>query len=427
MMSIVIFVTLIVLIAVDVPVVFALGLAALTAILYSGELPLMVVPQRLFVGLDSFPLLAAPLFIFAGEIMSSGAMSDRLVKFASALFGHIRGSLAMITVMASMLFAGVSGSATADTAAVGSILIPAMVKRGYAANFATALQACAGCIGPIIPPSIVMVIYGWVAGVSVGALFLGGVVPGVLIGLGLMVTSYLHARTGGDAYQGSERASLGEMARTGFEAIPALGMPVIILGGIFAGVFTATEAAAVAVFYALAVEILIYRDIPLREVPTLLVTSAVRSTVVMLVVATAALLGWMITISGLPDQAAGLLGAISSNKYMLLFWLNILFLIVGTFMEAYAAIIILVPILLPVVKMYGIDPVHFGVIVTVNLCIGMVTPPLGVTLFVACSISKQTIPDVLRPLAPMLISMIAVLFLITYVSTTVMFLPNLFR
>lgn len=427
MMSIIIFATLIVLIAIDVPIVFALGLAALTAILYSGELPVMVVPQRLFVGLDSFPLLAAPLFIFAGEIMSSGAMSDRLVKFASALFGHIRGSLAMITVMASMLFAGVSGSATADTAAVGSILIPAMVKRGYAANFATALQACAGCIGPIIPPSIVMVIYGWVAGVSVGALFLGGVVPGVLIGLGLMVTSYLHARTGGAAYQGSERASLREMARTGFEAIPALGMPVIILGGIFAGVFTATEAAAVAVFYALAVEILIYRDIPLREVPTLLVTSAVRSTVVMLVVATAALLGWMITISGLPDQVAGLLGAISSNKYMLLFWLNILFLIVGTFMEAYAAIIILVPILLPVVKMYGIDPVHFGVIVTVNLCIGMVTPPLGVTLFVACSISRQTIPQVLRPLAPMLISMIAVLFLITYVSTTVMYLPNLFR
>src|SRR6185312_4346012 len=407
-MSAAIFITLIVLFALDVPIVFALGLSALVAVLYSGDLPLTVVPQRIFVGLDSFPLLAAPLFIFAGEMMGNGAMSDRLVKFASALVGHIRASLAMITVLVSMLFAGVSGSATADTAAVGSILIPAMIKRGYPPNFATALQACAGCIGPIIPPSVVMVIFGWVADVSVGALFFGGVVPGVLIGLGLMAASYLEARKGGEAYTGSKRASASEMWRAGIDALPALGMPVIILGGILGGVFTATEAAAAAVVYALLVEFLIYRDIPLRGLPALLITSAMRSTIVMMVVAMAALLGWMITFSGLPDQVAGLLGAISPNKYFLLLWLNILFLIVGTFMEAYAAIILLIPILLPVVKAYHIDIIHFGVIVTVNLCIGMVTPPLGVTLFVACSISGQSISSVLRPLAPMLMTMIAV-------------------
>lgn len=426
-MSIVVFGVLFGLIFLDFPIVFALGLAAFAAVIYSGDLPLSIVPQRILVGLDSFPLLAAPLFIFAGEIMSSGAMSDRLVKFASTLLGHIRGSLAMITVTASMFFAGVSGSATADTAAVGSILIPAMVRHGYKSDFATALQACAGCIGPIIPPSVVMVIYGWVAGVSVAALFLGGVVPGVLIGIGLMITSYIHARNGGDAYLGSKRASLTEMGGAAIAAIPALGMPVIILGGILTGIFTATEAAAIAVFYALAVEFLIYRDIPFRELPSLLVTSAVRSTVVMLVVAMAALLGWIITFSGLPDQVADLLIGISPNKYVLLLWLNILFLIIGTFMEAYAAIILMVPILLPVINHFGIDLVHFGVIVTVNLCIGMVTPPLGVTLFVACSISGRTISQVLRPLAPMLISMIAVLCLITYVSWTVMYLPNLFH
>ena len=206
----------------------------------------------------------------------------------------------MITVLASMLFAGVSGSATADTAAVGSILIPAMIRRGYKPDFATALQASAGCIGPIIPPSVVMVIYGWVAGVSVGALFLGGVVPGLLIGFALMIVSYIHAREGGDAYEGRKRAAPVEMLAAGFRAVPALGMPLIILGGILGGVFTATESAAVAVVYALLVELLIYRDIPVSGIPGLLVTAAIRSTVVMLIVAVAALLGWLITYSGLP-------------------------------------------------------------------------------------------------------------------------------
>jgi C4-dicarboxylate transporter DctM subunit len=425
-MSIVIFVALVVLLSINVPVVFALGITALAAILHS-DLPLTVLPQRILVGLDSFPLLAAPLFIFAGEIMSSGAMSDRLVKFASVLFGHIRGSLAIITVIASMLFASVSGSATADTAAIGSILIPAMIKRGYDAGFATSLQACAGCLGPIIPPSIVMIIYAWIAGVSVGDLFLGGVVPGVLIGIALIVVSVLHARSGGEAYVGSAKSSVGEIWRTGLGALPALGMPVIIIGGFRAGAFTATEAAAVAVFYALAVELLVYRDMALREVPALLVRAAVRSTVVMLVVAMAALLGWMITYSGLPDQIGALLSGISPNRYMLLLWLMVLFLIIGTFMEAYAAIILMMPILLPTLQQFDVDLVHFGVIVTVNLCIGMVTPPLGLALFVACSISGKSIADVLRPLMPMLLAMITVLFLITLLPELVLFLPRTLR
>lgn len=243
----------------------------------------------------------------------------------------------------------------------------------------------------------------------------------------LMLASWLHARRGGSAYEGGRRAPVGIIVRHGIAALPALGMPLIILGGIIGGVFTATEAAAVAVFYALAVEVLIYRDIPPRRLPLLLVGSAVRSTVVMLVVAMAALLGWVITYAGLPDRVGEYLVDISPNKYVLLFALNLLFLIVGTFMEAYAAIILLVPILLPAVQQFGIDPVHFGVIVTVNLCIGMVTPPLGVTLFVGCSISGQPIARVIQPLVPMLAFMIAVLFLVTYVPVTVLFLPGLFQ
>jgi C4-dicarboxylate transporter, DctM subunit len=426
-MTLAIFGTLIFLFAINAPVAFGIGLSALAGVLVAGDLPLVLIPQRIFVGLDNFPLLAAPLFILAGEIMNAGAMSDRLVRFAGSLLGHLRGSLAMISIATSMFFAGVSGSATADTAAVGSILIPAMVRKGYSPAFATAVQCTAGTIGPIIPPSIVMVIYGWVAGVSIGDLFAGGVIPGVLIGLALMFASYLHARKGGEVYLGTKRAPAKEVLQHGIGAIPALGMPAIILGGILAGIFTPTEAAAIAVFYSLFVELLIYRDVRVAEVPALLSRSAIRSTVVMLIVAMAALLAWVITFAGIPIHVANSLIAISPNKYVLLCVLNVLFLIVGTFMEAYAAIILLVPILLPTVQSYGIDLVHFGVIITVNLCIGMVTPPLGVTLFVACSISGVPISAVLRPLLPLLAVMIAVLFLITYVPSTVMFLPNAFR
>ena len=352
---------------------------------------------------------------------------DRLVKFATALFGHLRGSLAMICVIATMLFSCVSGSGAADTAAVGSILIPAMIKKGYNAGFATALQASAGCMGPIIPPSIAMVIYAWIAGVSVSAMFLGGVIPGILIGVALLLVSYFHTRTGGEAYAGGERASPREMVRATVGALPALGMPLIIVGGFRIGAFTATEAAAVACFYALAVELFIYRDLRFHDLPELFATTAVRSTVVMFVVATAALLGWMVTYSGMPDQVAALLSSISANKYVLLLWLNVLFLVMGTFMESYAAIILLVPLLLPIVREYGIDLVHFGVIVTVNLCIGMVTPPVGITLFVASSISGASTSSIYRHLWPMLLAMIVVLFIITYVPQTILLLPQLLR
>ena len=418
---------LVVLIMIDLPVVFVFGLVAICGVIASGELPLTVIPQRIIVGLDSFPLLAAPLFMLAGEIMSGGAMSDRLVKFATALFGHLRGSLAMICVIATMLFSCVSGSGAADTAAVGSILIPAMIKRGYNAGFATALQASAGCMGPIIPPSIAMVIYAWVAGASVGALFLGGVVPGILIGVALLLISYFHARSGGEAYAGGERASSAEMMKATVGALPALGMPLIIVGGFRVGAFTATEAAAVAVFYALAIELFVYRDLRIGDLPEVFAITAVRSTVVMFVVATAALLGWMVTFSGMPDQVAALLTSISPNKYVLLLWLNVLFLVMGTFMESYAAIILLVPLLLPIVRDYGVDVVHFGVIVTVNLCIGMITPPVGMTLFVASSISGASNASIYRHLWPMFLAMTAVLFIITYIPQTVLLLPQLLR
>lgn len=426
-MNATIVIALVVLVAIDLPILFVFGLAAVGGVLASGELPLSVIPQRILVGLDSFPLLAAPLFMLAGEVMSRGAMSGRLVQFATALFGHLRGSLAMICVIATLLFSCVSGSGAADTAAVGSILIPAMIKRGYNPGFATALQASAGCLGPIIPPSIAMVIYAWIAGVSVGALFLGGVIPGILIGGVLLVISYFHARRGGEAYAGGARGSREEIVKTTVGALPALGMPLIIVGGFRIGAFTATEAAAIAVFYALAIELLVYRDLKIRDLPELFATTAIRSTVVMFVVAAAALLGWMVTYSGMPDRVGDLLQAVSSNKYVLLFWLNVLFLIMGTFMESYAAIILLVPLLLPIVKEFNIDLVHFGVLVTVNLCIGMITPPVGITLFVASSISGAPNASVYKYLWPMLLGMIAVLFFITYVPETVLLLPQILR
>lgn len=423
----IIFGTMVVLFALGTPIAFALAASALAGALYDGTISLTIVPQRIFAGLDSFPLLAAPLFILAGEIMSTGSMSARLVRFAGALVGHLRGSLAMISVVASMLFAGVSGSATADTAAVGSIMIPAMIKQGYSPDFAAAVQAAAGTIGPIIPPSVIMIIFGFIASVSVAALFMGGVIPGVLIGFGLMAMSYLHARKGGVAYLGGKRSSWAEVWRASLDAVPALGMPAIIFGGILAGIFTPTEAAAVAAVYGLVIETLVYRDIGLADLPRLLRNTVKVSSIVMLIVATSSLFAWVITFAEIPQRVTTFLVSISTSPAVFLLLVNVLLLIVGTFMESIAAMIILIPILYPAANHFGIDPVHFGVVITVNLCIGMITPPLGVTLFVASSISRRPITTIVRPLLPLMIIMIAVLMMITYVPQTVLFLPRLFR
>ena len=426
-MATIVFGIMVLLFALGTPIAFALAASALAGALYDGTISLTILPQRIFAGLDSFPLLACPLFILAGDLMSAGSMSARLVRFASALVGHLRGSLAMITVVSEMIFSGVSGSATADTAAIGSITIPAMIKQGYNPDFAAALLASAGTLGPIIPPSTVMIIFGYIANVSVAALFMGGIIPGILIGLGFMFISYLHARRGGEAYLGGERATWNTLWWTSLEALPAFGMMAIIFGGILGGVFTPTEAAAVAAIYAFMVELLIYRDVSLAGLPSLLLNSVKISSIVMLILATSMLFAWVITFAEIPQQVTRLLVSISSSPVIFLILVNILLLIVGTFMESIAAMIILIPILAPAANQYGLDPVHFGVIVSVNLCIGMITPPLGVTLFVASSISKRPVVSIVPPLLPFIAIEIVMLLVITYIPETVLFLPRLLR
>jgi C4-dicarboxylate transporter DctM subunit len=415
------------LVVLNMPIGFALGVASVAGMLYIGDLPMTLAAQRMVVALDSFPLLAAPLFMLTGELMTVGGSARRIVEFSSALVGHIRGSLAHVTVLSSMLFSGISGSATADTAAVGSLMIPAMIRKGYDPDFATAIQASAGTMGPIIPPSVLMVIFGYLSGVSVGALFLGGVIPGILIGLSLMLVTYLYARTGGAAYRGDQAASLRHVVRTGIRALPALGLVLIIMAGILGGVFTPTEAAAVAVFYGLFVELVLYRELRVRDLPAILRRAATVAAMVMFIVAISGLFGWVMTSEEIPQAFTRMLLSISSSTAVTLLLINVLVLIAGTSLESTATLLIITPILMPVVQDLGLDPVHFGVVLVVGLCIGMVTPPVAVTLFVACGLSGRSVTTVLRPLAPQLLIMIVVLLLITYVPTLVTFLPRLFN
>jgi len=411
--------------ALNLPIAFAIGLGCLAGMLYIGDIPVAVAAQRMVVALDSFPLLAVPLFMLAGEVMTVGASSKRLVDFSMALVGHIRGSLAHVTIITSMFFAGITGSASADTAAVGSLMLPAMIKKGYDPDFATAIQASSGTIGPIIPPSIPMVILSYLSGISVAALFLGGVVPGILVGFSLMGLTYLYVRKGGEVYLGASAPTVKGVLASGLKALPALGLPVIILGGMFAGVFTATEAAAVAVFYGIIVELFVYGEMTLKDIPGILRRAATVSSMVMFVVATSALFGWILTIAEIPQAFTKVVLSISPNRAVTLLIINILVLIAGCLLDTTAILLIITPILMPIVNSYGIDPIHFGLIVIVGLAIGMVTPPVGLGLFVACGLSGRSVSTVLRPLLPQILVMVAVLILITYVPSVVTFLPRL--
>ncbi len=422
---VVLFLSILVLLLLGMPIAFALGLGSCFTLLSDNTLPLVLVPQRMFTALDSWPIMAIPLFMLAGRLMDKGGISRRIVGFSSACFGFIRGSLAMVSVMASMIFAGISGSSTADTAAVGSIMMPAMRKKGYDMNFATALIAAAGAIGPIIPPSILMILIGYITDTSVARLFLGGIVPGMAIGIGLMTVSYLHARKRGEAYLSTSKFAIGEVWRTGKKALPGLGMPFIILFGILGGVFTATEAAGVAVIYGLLVGIFIYREITIKDLPQIFVKAAETSCVVMFIACTAFLFAWLITVKQLPVQLGDFLKTNVESDVMFFVLLNIVLLVIGMFMESFSAIIVFMPILFPVAQSYGMDPVHFGIIATVNLAIGYITPPYGATLFVSCGISGQKIREVTPKIIPILAAMIVVLLIVTYFPESFMWIPNL--
>lgn len=408
----------------NLPIALSLGLSAVVALKAQGDVPLLGAVQLMFTATDSFPLMAVPFFMLAGGLMNCGGISERLVRFALSLVGFIRGGLAMVAVLASMFFAGVSGSAAADTAAVGTVLIPSMRKKGYHIEFAAALQAAAGSIGVIIPPSIPMVLVGVIGGISIGGLFLGGFIPGVIIGLTLMAIAYLYAKKRG--YPQERRATLLEALRAFKEAILALLMPLIIVGGILGGFFTPTESAAVAVIYALIVGLFVYRELKWSDLPRILVDAAVSTAVVMFVIACASIFGWVLARERIPQEIAAYILNFSRDPRVIFLLINILLLIVGCFLETAAALIILIPVLLPVISQVGIDPLHFGVVAVVNLAIGMLTPPVGICLYVSSGIAGIPMERISRAIVPFVAVMVVDLFLITYFPSLVMVLPRLF-
>lgn len=408
---------------INTPIAVAIGLASLAAILWGGAIPPVVIVQKMFTATDSFPLMAVPFFILAGSLMEQGGISRRLVDFANSIVGRFSGGLAFVAIIASMFFGAISGAAVACVAAIGTILIPSMVRRGYDTPFATAVQATAGTLGVMIPPSIPMIIYGVLTGVSIGALFMGGILPGFLVGGSLMLVAWVISRKRG--YKGDEKASLARIAATFKEAFYALLMPVIILGGIYGGVFTPTEAAVVAVVYGFLIGFLVYRELSLKKLKNILVTTAVGTATVMFIIATSSVFSWILTAQRVPQAVAEAMLSISGNPIVILTLINLLLLFIGTFMETTASIIILVPVLLPVITQIGVDPLHFGIIIVVNLAIGMVTPPLGVCLFVGCSIAGIKLEAISRAAWPFILIMIADVLLLTYLPWISTVLPRL--
>jgi len=423
-MSIAFFWVLILLMAFGTPVIFALLLGLGLSLLLDGELRYVpALLARFYNGIDSFPLLAVPFFILAGEIMNAGGITTSIVRFAQSLVGHVRGGLAQVNVLSSMIFAGISGSAVADASALGKMLIPAMEREGYPRPFASAVTAAAAVIGPVIPPSGIMVLYGFVMNVSVGALFAAGVVPGVIIGLGLMGTIRLLAKRY-NLPAAKPRATWGERATAFRGAWLAMLLPVILLGGMLSGVFTATEAACVAVAYALFVTIFVTRNVRRRELFTIFKNTALQSGAILLLVGAAVTLGWLVTVSGLAKGIADAMLLITDDVSTLLFLVNVLLLIVGMFLDAGPAILILGPVLSPVFVGLGVDPVHFAIIMCVNLTIGLATPPMGLLLFVTASVAREKIENIVRALLPFLAVEILVIFVITYFPSLVLTLPR---
>lgn len=412
------------LLAIGVPIIFVLGITGLVYV-YLADLPLVLVPQRLFVGLNSFLVLSVPLFILAGNIMNASGITARIVHFSNLLVGHVRGGLAYVTVVATMFFAGITGAGAADTSAIGAIMIPAMRNQGYKAEYAAAIAAAGAIVGPIIPPSIAFVIYGAMADVSIAGLFLAGFIPGILCSLLMGAVVWRHARIHNFPVRETAVSSW-ELLRGFAEGFPGLMMPVIILGGILGGIFTPTEAAGAGVLYALLVGFFVYRELKVARLWIILRDTAIMSGGVMLIVANASLFSWILAADQVPQVVADLVAGLSRKPWVVLLLINLLLLFIGCIMETLAAIIILTPVLLPLVKGLGIDPLHFGVIMVVNLCIGLATPPVGVNLFVAGGIAKVSLERISLAIWPFVAATLVALAIITYWPGMVLLLPRLF-
>ncbi len=408
-----------------VPIGISLGMASLVAIFTSGVVKPTYLAQGLVTGNDSFPLMAVPFFVLAGELMATGGISRRLLNIADAFLGRQYGGTALVTVVACMIFAAISGSGPATVAAIGGLTIPSMLRQKYDKPFAGAITAAAGSIGVIIPPSIPMVMYCVATGASVGALFLAGVIPGILIGVSLCIYSYFYCRKRKYINPEAEPFSWKNVGHALLDGIWALLVPGIILGGIYGGIFTPTEAAAVAVAYGLIVGLFVYKDLKLKDLYRIFSNAALTTATILIILGTATTFGRILTLQRIPTIIGEFFSSITNSRIVMLILINILLLIVGCFMETNAAIIILAPIFLPIVQAMGVDPIHFGVIMVVNLAIGFVTPPLGVNLFVSCNVANASLGQICKGIVPILVVMIVDLILITYLPPLSTFLAGL--
>jgi tripartite ATP-independent transporter DctM subunit len=408
-----------------VPLVFAiLGACLATLMIFRPHLPLELMAQHVVNGIDSFPLIAIALFLFAGELMNAGGITRRIVDFAATLVGHIRGGLGHVTVLASMIISGISGSAVADAAATGSVMVPAMKRAGFPPAFSAALCETAAVMGPIIPPSIPMVIYAILVEASVGHMFVGGIIPGVLMGLLLMGMVWIISMRRG--YAKGTWGGMAAVATAFTAAIAALATPVIILGGILGGVFTVTEAGAIACVYCGLVAVFVYRQLTLKEFWRSLVTAAQGTASVMLIVGASGVMGWMIADLQINKQAAALLLSFTTSDWVFLTVVNVFFLIVGMFMDPLAALIVFVPILMPAVQALAIDPIHFGVVIVINLMIGLCTPPVGYLIYLMANVANEPPQAVIRESLPFLGVLVFVLILVTYIPALTLALPQYF-
>src|SRR5665648_73426 len=405
-----------------IPVAFSLGIATLFAISLT-DIPIIIVFQRMFAGINSFVLICIPFFILMGNIMEKGGITRRIVNFSNLIIGRIKGGLAAVNVLASMFFGGISGSAVADTSSIGAMLIPMMNEEGYDRSFSVAITCTSSTIGLIIPPSNSMILYSFVAGgVSVAKLFAAGIIPGILVGVGLIIVGYIISVK--QNYPSHPLPTFKEAIKIIREALLSLFLVVIIVGGILGGVFTATEAAVFGAMYAFIITFFVYKELNLRDLPEIFLKT-VYTTIVMFLIATSTTFAYVLAIEEIPRLVASFLLSITTNKYILLFIINIVLLIVGMFMDMSPAILIFTPLLLPIATDLGLSPIHFGIIMLVNLCVGLCTPPVGTVLFVGLGIANIKMTQIIKPLLLFLIPMIIVLLLVTYIEPITMFIPNI--
>ncbi len=425
---IVLILTFVILLLLNVPVAFCMGIATILSVLVIGTeeiyRPMMLVSQQMATGIDSFALLAIPFFILSGLFMGRGGIARRLIDFANVLVGRFTGGLAFVNIMTCMLFGSISGSAAAAVSSVGGFMIPLMNKMGYHRDFNASISITAATTGLLIPPSNVMIVYSLATGgaVSIAAIFMAGVIPGIMVGLGLMfVAGVISGKRG---YGKGETFGLAESFVRFLKAIPAMLLVVIVLGGILGGVFTATEASAIAVVYSFVLSVFFYREVKFKDLPGIILQSAVTTAVVMMLVASSMAMSWVLAYENVPQNVSAFLMGLTSTKWVLLLIINLMLLAVGTFMDMTPAVLIFTPIFLPIVTKFGVSPLHFGIIMIMNLCIGLCTPPVGTCLFLGCGIAQTTVSKVIKHIVPFFIAMVVVLFICTYLDVFSMWLPE---